>query len=83
MKILTLCAVLATPLALASCVSSDLDARYGGTVESSFAHTGGMPSAKPQRTGWFTSPQVREAERKSIARDIPHGVITPTGTVVY
>nr|WP_250807946.1 hypothetical protein [Neorhizobium tomejilense] len=89
MKILTLSTLLAVPLALASCISTDYDSRYGssggysGTVESSFAHTGGMPSPEPQRTGWFTSPQVREAERKSIARDIPHGVVNPLGTVVY
>ena len=89
MKILNLAVLAAIPLALASCVSSgDYDPRFdtsgqAGTVESSFARTGGMPSAAPQRSGWTTSPQIREAERKSLARDIPHGVVSPSGTVVF
>lgn len=89
MKFATLAAIISTPLALASCVSSDnYEARYGEhggapVAASSFSYTGGMPAAAPQRSGWTTSPGIREAERKSVARDIPYGVVNPKGTVVY
>ncbi|MBY3151027.1 hypothetical protein HFO56_01115 [Rhizobium laguerreae] len=86
MRILTIALIVAAPLALVSCVSSrDYDSRYGasagGEVESSF--TGGVPAGKPQFGGWTTRTNDREAERKSIARDIPYGVVSPSGTVVF
>jgi hypothetical protein len=86
MKILTLALIVAAPLTLASCVSSD-DGRYGtprrGDLESSFTRTGGIPTGKPQFGGWRTNTRDRDAERKSLARDIPHGVVSPAGTVVF
>lgn len=36
----------------------------------------------PQTAGWTTSPQVREAERKSIARDMPYASVTAQGKIV-
>ncbi len=74
---------------LSSCVSSgEYDTRYGnegprGNAASSFEFTGGIPAAAPQRTGWIVSPQVREAEKKSISHDIPYGVVGATGTVSH
>lgn len=85
MKILTLAFLVAAPLSLASCMSSaGNDARYGGggELESSFTQTGGMPTGKPQYGGWRTTANDREAERRSVARDIPYGVVSPSGTVV-
>ncbi|MCZ7861692.1 hypothetical protein O9X98_09800 [Agrobacterium salinitolerans] len=84
MRILTLAFLVAAPLSLASCMSSaGHDARYGrGEVESSFTQTGGMPTGKPQYSGWRTTANDREAERRSVARDIPYGVVSPSGTVV-
>ncbi|MBY3433217.1 hypothetical protein HFN89_03360 [Rhizobium laguerreae] len=88
MRTLAIALIVAAPLALASCVSSrDYDSRYGasagGEVESSFTRTGGVPAGKPQFGGWTTRTNDREAERKSIARDIPYGVVSPSGTVVF
>lgn len=87
MRILTIALIVAAPLALASCVSSGgYDSRYGasatGQVESSFTKTGGAVG-KPQYGGWTTRTSDREAERKSIARDIPYGVVSPSGTVIF
>jgi hypothetical protein len=85
MKILTLAFLVAAPLTLASCMSSDgYDARYGGRgeLESSFTQTGGAPAGKPQYGGWRRTSNDREAERRSLARDIPYGVVSPSGTVV-
>jgi hypothetical protein len=88
MKILTLAFIVAVPVALASCMSSgDGDNRYGaatrGERASSFTHTGGAPVGKPQYGGWTTRTSDRQAERKSIARDIPYGVVSPSGTVIF
>lgn len=86
MKILTITSLIAASLTLASCMSSGgYDARYGrnGSPNTSFAHTGGVPTGKPQYMGWTTSPQAREAEKRSISRDMPYAVVKPTGTVVY
>lgn len=87
MKILTLAFLVAAPLTLASCMSSGgHDARYGGgrgELESSFTQTGGAPTGKPQYGGWRTTSHDREAERRSVARDIPYGVVSPSGTVVF
>ncbi|MDW9478804.1 hypothetical protein GOB57_08825 [Sinorhizobium meliloti] len=87
MKILTIALLVAAPMSLASCVSSaEQDARYGGgrgELESSFTQTGGTPSGKPQYGGWHTTANDREAERRSIARDLPYGVVAPSGAVVF
>lgn len=86
MKILTIALLVVAPLSLASCVSSD-NARYGasgrGELESSFTQTGGAPTGKPQYGGWRTTTRDRDAERKSVARDIPYGVVSPSGTVAF
>jgi hypothetical protein len=87
MKILTIALIVAAPLALASCVSSGgYDSRYGasgrGEMESTFTKTGGAVG-KPQYGGWTTRTTDRAAERKSIARDIPYGVVSPSGTVIF
>jgi hypothetical protein len=88
MRILTIAFIVAAPLTLASCVSSGgYDSRYGasagGELETSFTQTGGAPTGKPQYGGWTTRTNDREAERKSVARDIPYGVVSPSGTVVF
>lgn len=81
MKIHVLALLIAVPAALSSCMSSDgRGSDYNGTT---FNHNGGhAPAAEPQRTGWLTSPAIREAERKSISHDIPYGVVKPDGPVV-
>ena len=88
MKALSLSLVLAASAALSSCVSGGgLDERYGhtaasGRTASSFSYTGGAPAAKPQHAGWYRSRATADAERKSLARDIPHAVVDPSGTVL-
>jgi hypothetical protein len=70
MNLKTIIAAIAVALPLASCGSiypSDDGARHWGS---------------PQTAGWTTSPQVREAEQKSIARDMPFASVTAKGRIV-
>jgi hypothetical protein len=87
MKFTTLVTLAALAAAASSCTTFADGDRYGGGRQdgrngTSFSHLEGTPDGKPQRTGWFTSMQTREAEKRSIADDIPYGVVNPKGTVV-
>lgn len=63
-------AILAVSLPLASCANT-----YP-------AGDGTRHWGSPQTAGWTTSPQVREAEQKSIARDMPFASVTAQGKIV-
>lgn len=62
----------ASPLMLASC----------GSIHPSASHPDAASWGQPQRSGWITSPQIREAEEKSIARDMPYASVTASGNIV-
>lgn len=57
-------------------------------AENSFPQGAHAPVQRPagqameagRHEGWSTTSLGREAERKSIARDIPHAVVVPEGT---
>lgn len=59
-------------LVLASC----------GSIYPSASHPDSATWGQPQRAGWTTSPQIREAEEKSIARDMPYATVTASGAIV-
>lgn len=46
------------------------------------AGVGSRQWGQPQSAGWTTSPQVREAEQKSISRDMPYASVTAQGRIV-
>ena len=58
-------------------------------AESRFPQGAHVPAARPagqdwgvnSQPGWSTTPLGREAERRTIARDMPHASVTPWGTV--
>lgn len=87
MKSLATAILLSASSLLASCVSPDQGrwepAGAGSVRESSFSHVGPESVGKPQYNGWRTTSGDREATRKSIARDVPYGVVSPSGKVVY
>lgn len=62
----------ASTLMLASC----------GSIYPSNSHPGSASWGQPQRSGWITGPQIREAEEKSIARDMPYASVTAAGKIV-
>jgi hypothetical protein len=62
----------ASSLLLASC----------GSIAPSASHPDASSWGQSQRAGWTTSPQVREAEEKSIARDMPYASVTASGQIV-
>lgn len=62
----------ASTLALASC----------GSMYPSTSHPDSASWGQPQRAGWTSSPQIREAEEKSIARDMPFATVTASGAIV-
>lgn len=53
-----------------------------GSIYPSTSHPDSANWGKPQKAGWTTSPQIREAEEKSIARDMPYASVTAAGTIV-
>jgi hypothetical protein len=85
MKLKSILIAAAATAALSSCSTFDDSGRYGdggSRMESTFSYNGGhVPAPRAQRTGWFSSPQIREAEKKSISRDMPYGVVDPAGNV--
>jgi hypothetical protein len=62
----------ASTLMLASC----------GSTYPSASHPDSARWGQPQKAGWATSPQIREAEEKSIARDMPYAAVTAAGAIV-
>lgn len=62
----------ASTLMLASC----------GSIYPSSSHPDSANWGQQQRSGWTTSPQIREAERKSISRDMPFASVTASGSIV-
>lgn len=64
--------VAASTLMLASC----------GSIYPSTSHPDSAGWGQQQRAGWSTSPQIREAEEKSIARDMPYASVTASGNIV-
>ncbi|NTF17501.1 hypothetical protein G6L37_03745 [Agrobacterium rubi] len=53
-----------------------------GSTYPSASHPDSASWGQPQRAGWTTSPQIREAEEKSIARDMPYASVTASGKIV-
>jgi hypothetical protein len=62
----------ASTLMLASC----------GSIYPSTSHPDSANWGQPQRAGWAVSPHIREAEEKSIARDMPYASVTAAGAIV-
>jgi hypothetical protein len=61
-------------------VASGLGLSSCGSIYPSGDH---MPRwGQPQQAGWTVSPQVREAERKSITKDMPYASVTASGSIV-
>ncbi|MNU37037.1 hypothetical protein D3C71_256650 [compost metagenome] len=53
-----------------------------GSIYPSTSHPDSANWGQPQKAGWATSPQIREAEEKSIARDMPYASVTAAGAIV-
>jgi len=82
------------PAAAAQRIGTDrsLDERYPAPADISempFPQGAAAPLPQPagrawgvdRRGRWALTPLERQAERKSIARDLPHAVVSPWGTV--
>ena len=53
-----------------------------GNMYPSPQHPDGTAWGKPQSMGWTTSHQMRQAEQKSIAADMPFNSVTASGRIV-
>jgi hypothetical protein len=85
MRIAILTTSMLAVLGLSGCMShyDDIDGRYDTNSAarqsnaSTVAHTGELPEPRSFTTGWTSNSKIKEAERKSIASDMPYAVVKP------